>query len=209
MKRILYITLFTGLAALFSTMPLLSSGELDDGLYARIETVKGDIVIALEFEKVPMTVANFVGLAEGTIENDARPIGKPYYDGLAIHRVAPGTLIQAGCPDGSGAGNPGYTFPDEIDMSLKHNGPGIVSMANKGRNTNGSQFFICMRPLPSLNGRHPVFGKVISGMEIVEKILPGDKIKHIKIIRKGKKAQQFKADNDTFNKMIEEFDQKR
>ena len=164
-----------------------------DGMYAKFETSKGTIICALEFKKTPMTVANFVGLAEGSMKNSAKAEGIPYYDGLKFHRVIPNFMIQGGCPLGTGTGDPGYKFPDEFDASLKHVGPGILSMANAGPGTNGSQFFITHVKTDWLDGKHTVFGNVIEGMEIVNKIAGEDTIKHLIILRKGKEAEAFDA----------------
>jgi peptidyl-prolyl cis-trans isomerase A (cyclophilin A) len=166
-----------------------------DGLYAKFETNKGDIYAALEFKKTPMTVANFVGLAEGKIPNKAKPAGTPYYDGLKFHRVIknPPFMIQGGCPEGKGSGGPGYNFPDEIDPSLKHSGPGTLSMANAGPGTNGSQFFITHVKTDWLDGKHTVFGHVVEGIDVVNKIEQGDLINHLAILRKGKDAEAFDA----------------
>jgi FKBP-type peptidyl-prolyl cis-trans isomerase len=163
-----------------------------DGLYAKIETNKGDIYLQLEYKKVPMTVANFVGLAEGKIPNTARP-NQPFYDGLIFHRVIKDFMIQGGCPKFNGMGDPGYKFPDEIDTTLKHNGPGILSMANAGPNTNGSQFFITHKETPWLDGKHSVFGHVVKGQDVVNAIVQNDTIRHIIILRKGKDAEKFDA----------------
>lgn len=164
-----------------------------DGMYAKFETSKGDIYCALEFKKTPMTVANFVGLAEGVIKNTAKAEGTPYYDGLKFHRVIPNFMIQGGCPLGTGTGDPGYKFPDEIDSTLKHSGPGILSMANAGPGTNGSQFFITHVKTDWLDGKHTVFGNVIEGQEVVNKIAGNDTLKHLVILRKGKDAEAFDA----------------
>lgn len=164
-----------------------------EGIYAKFETSKGDIYCNLEFKKTPMTVANFVGLAEGTIKNTAKAEGVPYYDGLKFHRVIPNFMIQGGCPLGTGTGDPGYKFPDEIDASLKHAGPGILSMANAGPGTNGSQFFITHVKTDWLDGKHTVFGNVVQGIDVVNKIAGNDTIKHILILRKGKEAETFDA----------------
>ena len=161
-----------------------------EGLFAILETKKGSITVKLEFEKVPMTVANFVGLAEGSIENTARS-GKPFFDGLTFHRVVPGFVIQGGCPNGTGAGGPGYRFPDEIDETLRHDAPGVLSMANAGPHTT-----------PHLDGVHTVFGRVVDGMDVVEKIKAGDKIEKVTIVRNGDAAKAFDTSNDAFRRLV-------
>ena len=176
--------------------------KYDEGLYAEIETEKGTVVAKLEFEKAPMTVANFVGLAEGSIENSAKDSGVPYYDGLTFHRVVPGFVIQGGDPEGTGRGGPGYRFPDEIHSSLKHEGPGILSMANAGPGTNGSQFFITLDATPHLDGRHTVFGTVVEGMDVVRSIEKGDAIRSIDVVRVGADAEGFKSDDAAFKALV-------
>jgi FKBP-type peptidyl-prolyl cis-trans isomerase len=164
-----------------------------DGMYAKFETDKGTIYCALEFKKTPMTVANFVGLAEGAIKNTAKAEGKAYYDSLKFHRVIPNFMIQGGCPLGTGTGDPGYKFGDEFDETLKHSGPGILSMANAGPGTNGSQFFITHVKTDWLDGKHTVFGHVIEGQSVVDSIKGNDVLKHLVILRKGKEAEEFDA----------------
>lgn len=176
------------------------SEELNDGLYAKIDTTKGEILLSLSYEKVPMTVSNFVGLAEGAL-NLNNP-GKPYYDGLTFHRVIDDFMIQTGCPQGTGTGGPGYTFPDEIDDELKHSGPGILSMANAGPGTNGSQFFITHVPTPWLDGKHSVFGAVVDGLSVVQDIEQGDRMKSVEIIRIGEKAEAFSVTKESFSEAV-------
>ena len=197
-------TLFTlaALSALYAT-PTTQAAELKDGLYAEMNTTKGKITLKLEFEKTPLTVANFVGLAEGTkISN--KPKGTKFYDGLNFHRVISDFMIQGGCPQGTGTGGPGYKFADEIDPTLKHTGPGILSMANSGPATNGSQFFITHKATPWLDGKHTVFGQVVgpADQKVVDAVAKGDKLNSVKIIRVGAKAKAFKGDEAHYKKII-------
>ncbi len=173
---------------------------LKDGLYAKIDSSKGTILINLEFEKTPLTVSNFVGLAEGALGKAKGKDG--YYDGLVFHRVINDFMIQGGCPLGTGTGGPGYTFPDEFDSTLRHSEPGILSMANSGPGTNGSQFFITHVATPWLNDKHTVFGNVCDGMDVVNKIAQGDKIHTIKIMRIGEKAKGFIVTKKEFELLV-------
>ena len=193
MKKI-FLALVLLLVAFSSFAVKDKKPKLEKGLYAEIETNRGKILVQLEFEKTPMTVANFVGLAEGKIKNTAKKEGQPFYDSLKFHRVIANFMIQGGDPAGNGAGGPGYKFKDEIVSEFKFTGSGILAMANAGPGTNGSQFFITHLATPWLNGHHTIFGHVITGQDVVNSIQQGDTIIHIKIIRKGKPAKKFKAD---------------
>lgn len=166
---------------------------MKDGIYAAIHTQKGILTLQLHYKQTPATVGNFIGLAEGTLANEVKSNGTPYYDGLNFHRMIPDFMIQGGCPQGSGVGGPGYQFDDEIDPSLRHDKAGILSMANAGPGTNGSQFFITHVPTPWLDGKHTVFGCVVEGQEIVDSIAQGDTIDKIEIQRVGKDAQDWDA----------------
>ena len=166
---------------------------MKDGLYAKFNTSKGEVLVNLEFIKVPGTVGNFVALAQGNLENSAKNQGEPYYNGLKFHRVIPDFMVQGGCPLGTGTGNPGYQFDDEFNADLKHDVPGILSMANSGPGTNGSQFFITHVPTPWLDGKHTVFGNVVEGQSVIDNIAQGDSIESVEIISVGNAAEKFQA----------------
>ncbi|PRX54061.1 peptidylprolyl isomerase [Flagellimonas meridianipacifica] len=166
---------------------------MQDGIYAKFNTGKGEILVKLTHDKTPGTVGNFVALAEGNMDNSARPQGKPYYDGLKFHRVIADFMIQGGCPQGTGTGDPGYKFDDEFHPDLKHDTPGILSMANAGPGTNGSQFFITHGPTPWLDNKHTVFGHVEAGQEVVDAIAQGDSIDSLEIVRVGSEAENWNA----------------
>lgn len=191
LKKLYHALLLSVLS--FAFVNCNAQSDLADGLYAKITTTKGKILIKLTPEKTPLTVANFVGLAEGKIENTAKKKGEPYYDGLSFHRVIKDFMIQGGDPSGTGAGGPGYTFKDEFDPELKHDRAGVLSMANAGPGTNGSQFFITHKETPWLNGKHSVFGFVVEGQSTVDLIEQGDVMKSIEIIRVGDAAEKFDA----------------
>ena len=185
----------------------MSKETLKDGLYAILHTEKGDIILNLEYKKAPMTVMNFVGLAEGVL-NIEDP-DEPFYDGLIFHRVIPNFMIQGGCPKGTGTGGPGYRFPDEFDPSLKHDGPGVLSMANAGPGTNGSQFFITHVATPWLDGKHSVFGRVVEGQDVVNSITAGDKINSVEIVRVGSEAENYKVTREAFAELVEACEKKQ
>ena len=173
--------------------------QAGDGVFAVMDTEKGFIVIRLFYEQAPLTVCNFAGLAEGALDATG---GKPFYDGLTFHRVEKNFMIQGGDPLGNGTGGPGYRFPDEIVPELRHDGPGILSMANAGAGTNGSQFFITHVATPWLDGRHTVFGKVIYGMDTVNAIEAGDRILSVRIERRGDRARAFSCAQADFDKYL-------
>ena len=166
---------------------------MQDGIYAKFNTNKGEIMVKLTHDKTPGTVGNFVALAEGKKENSAKQQGEAYYDGLKFHRVIPDFMIQGGCPQGTGTGSPGYQFEDEFHDELKHDAPGVLSMANAGPGTNGSQFFITHVPTPWLDGKHTVFGHVATGQEVVDTIAQNDMIESLEIVRIGTEAETWNA----------------
>ena len=187
MKQILFLSLGLLLTNSFFAQ------KLEDGLYVQFNTSKGPITVQLFYDKVPMTVGNFVGLAEGKLSVESTQITKPFFNGLKFHRVIADFMIQGGDPQGNGSGGPGYKFFDEINPTLKHIGPGILSMANSGPNTNGSQFFITHKATPWLDGKHTVFGQVVSGQEVVNAIKQDDVMESVEILRIGKEAKDFDA----------------
>jgi len=166
---------------------------MQDGIYAKFTTEKGEILIKLTHDKTPGTVGNFVALAEGKLENEAQSQGTPYYDGLKFHRVIPDFMVQGGDPAGTGSGGPGYKFDDEFHSDLTHDRPGVLSMANSGPGTNGSQFFITHVPTNWLDNKHTVFGHVIEGQEVVDKVSQGDSMQTVEIIRVGDEAVSWNA----------------
>tara|TARA_B100000497_G_scaffold127989_1_gene172331 strand:- start:13684 stop:14616 length:933 start_codon:yes stop_codon:yes gene_type:complete len=166
---------------------------MQDGIYAKINTEKGDILISLSFKLTPGTVGNFVSLAEGKLENNAIAQGTPYYNGLKFHRVIPDFMVQGGDPQGTGVGGPGYQFDDEFHPDLRHDAPGVLSMANSGPGSNGSQFFITHLETPWLDDKHSVFGNVVEGMNVVNAIEQGDSMIDVKIIRVGEEAEKWNS----------------
>jgi len=198
MRRLLVI--FT---LLFSTF---SIADLDDGIYAHLTTSKGEITVQLAYQKAPLTVTNFIALSEGTKVSN-KELGTPFYDGLVFHRVIDAFMIQGGDPKGNGTGGPGYMFADEFS-DLIHDRPGVLSMANSGPNTNGSQFFITHVPTPWLDGKHSVFGSVVEGMDVVNLVKQGDILEAVRIERIGEKANQFAANEDSFNELIAKANEK-
>ena len=209
LNPILFSLLFV--TVIFSQQDTAGKNKLrfHNGIYAQLNTNKGTIVLKLDYKHVPVTVANFVGLAEGIIKNDALPLGKPYFNGSIWHRVVPGFVIQAGMPAVKDTlEGPGYEFPNEIFPGLSYNKAGILGMANAGPHTNGSQFFITLSDYPHLDGRYTIFGVVVEGMDIVNKIVQGDTIKSVIITRIGEKANDFKVTNESFKKMVDDAKEK-
>ena len=198
MKRSLPVIALAVLAAL----PVSAqTTALPDGLYAEIKTERGTIVFSLEYQKVPMTVSNFVGLAEGMLKANGAA-GRKYYDGLTFHRVDAGFVIQGGDPKGDGSGGPGYEFPNETRPDLKHDAAGVVAMANAGPDTNGSQFYITLKPAGWLDGGYNIFGHVVQGMEIVKAIKPGDHMISVRILRVGGAAGAFAVTQQSFDSLV-------
>ena len=190
MKLKVLVLLLAGMTASYAQN---SKSASTDGIFAEMETSKGKITLQLEYQKTPITVANFIALAEGTNTSvSAQYKGKPFFDGLKFHRVIANFMIQGGDPLGNGSGDPGYKFKDEI-TDAKFDKGGILAMANSGAATNGSQFFITHKETPWLNGKHTIFGYVTSGMAVVNAIVQDDVIKKVTILRKGAEAKKFDA----------------
>lgn len=166
---------------------------MENGIYAKFNTTKGAVLVKLTHDLTPGTVGNFVGLAEGNLENRVKPQGVKFYDGLKFHRVIPDFMIQGGCPQGTGTGDPGYKFDDEFHPSLKHNRPGVLAMANSGPGTNGSQFYITHISTDWLDNKHTVFGHVVEGQDIVDAVEQGDVLESLEIIREGEEAKNWNA----------------
>ena len=209
LTKIVLLLVFVAISSCKST----NYPNLNDGIYADIQTDKGSILLQLEYENTPITVANFVSLAEGNNVYVAEKYkGKPFYDGLKFHRVVENFIIQGGDPLGIGTGGPGYQFEDEFptnddgNLLLSHNKAGILSMANSGPDANGSQFFITHRQTMNLDGRHTVFGHVVEGQAVVDSIVKDDVMNAIKIVRVGGEAKKFDARqvfSNYFNKLEE------
>jgi cyclophilin family peptidyl-prolyl cis-trans isomerase len=169
---------------------------LTEGLYVEFVTPRGTVVCELFYKLTPLTVANFVGLAEGTLGPNP---GQPYFNGLRFHRVVPDFVVQGGDPLGTGSGGPGYTFPDEFKPGLRHDAAGVLSMANAGPDTNGSQFFLTLREVNRLNYLHSVFGRTVRGLEMLPLIEQDDVMTAVNILRIGADAQAFRADQAAFD----------
>jgi cyclophilin family peptidyl-prolyl cis-trans isomerase len=208
MNRLLALLLVSVCASCSVVRPLAPSANqgngplvepaLADGLYAEISTPRGVMLCELYFQKLPLTVSSFVGLAEGKLGPEPR---KPFYDGLKFHRVVPGFVVQGGDPTGTGRGSPGYRFPDEFVSGLKHDGPGILSMANSGPDTNGSQFFVTLGEARYLDFVHSIFGRVVRGLDVVSQIQRDDSMT-VKILRRGRAARRFQVDEKSFAQLL-------
>jgi peptidylprolyl isomerase len=205
---VLFILASTGVAQSRYSKKDIKKMKLEKGMYANMSTTKGDVLLKLEMERAPLTTANFVGLAEGNLQVDTIKITEPFYDGLTFHRVIKGFMIQGGDPQGNGMGGPGYKFYNETSDSLKHDGPGVLSMANAGPNTNGSQFFITHVATPHLDGSYNVFGHVVKGQDVVDVIEQGDTINKVTIYRIGKQAKKFNA-TEKFENTTKAIDDKK
>jgi peptidyl-prolyl cis-trans isomerase A (cyclophilin A) len=166
---------------------------MENGIYAKFNTAKGSVLVKLTHDLTPGTVGNFVALAEGNMENKVKPQGQKFYDGLKFHRVIPDFMVQGGCPLGTGTGDPGYKFDDEFHPDLRHDAPGVLSMANSGPGSNGSQFFITHVATPWLDNKHTVFGNVVEGQDVVDAIAQGDVLESVEIVRVGEEAKKFNA----------------
>ena len=208
MKKTFLKKILVGLfvcATIFSSAACSSKGkafkaiEGKDGVFAILKTEKGEVALKLFYDKTPMTVANFVGLAEGTLD---AANGKPFYNGLKFHRVIEDFMIQGGDPAGNGTGGPGYYFPDEFVSGLEFNEPGKLAMANAGPGTNGSQFFITHIPTQWLNNKHTIFGEVVEGQDVVNKVAQGDTIQSIEIVRNGADAEKFVVTQEIFENLV-------
>jgi cyclophilin family peptidyl-prolyl cis-trans isomerase len=207
-KCVRHVVLGIILAVLAGAGASPAQALLPDGLYAEIRTSKGLIVARLEAELTPLTVANFVGLAEGSIANSAFDLGRPFYDGSVYHRVVPGHVIQTGIPQSDRAKGPGYAFPNEIHARLSHNHAGALNMANGGPNTNASQFCIMLGDRSYLDGDFNVFGDVVEGMNVVMRIVQGDVVESVRIVRVGAKAQAFHPTTESFQAMVRAAEQR-
>tara|TARA_B100000963_G_scaffold321654_1_gene305134 strand:+ start:48603 stop:49610 length:1008 start_codon:yes stop_codon:yes gene_type:complete len=201
-KKIISLSVFLSLIISCNNLSTME----EKGLFAKLKTNKGEIIVKLQYELTPLTVSNFITLSEGTNPYVSENFkNKKFYDGLTFHRVIEDFMIQGGDPTGTGSGGPGYKFKDEINSSLKHDKAGVLSMANAGPSTNGSQFFITHKETPWLDGKHSVFGLVTKGMDVVNKIVSKDSILNISIIREGKSAKNFnavKTISDYFENML-------
>ncbi len=186
---------------LTAQLAVAQTPQLADGLYAEFKTERGTFVCSLDYQRAPMTVANFVGLAEGTIQANGVK-GRKFYDGLTFHRVEPGFVVQGGDPNGDGTGGPGYEFPNETSPLLKHDSAGVLAMANAGPDTNGSQFYITLAPAPHLDGSYNVFGRVVQGMDVVQAIKQGDHMTTVRILRIGGAAGAFVVTQKSFDNLV-------